>query len=241
MIKTLSELLVPGEKLPNDASWQLKAVMSDECLSYVAWNATTREALLVDPKREDVETYRAIVRELPGHLWLAVIDTHTHADHVSAAAAMSEELSAPLVMHAVGPSQRVTLRVAHATRLAARAAPVRFVPTPGHTPDGMAVIWGPFLFTSDTVLFNDTGRDDLPGGDAEAHYESLQALKAVATPELVVLPGHDNKGGRAVSWRSQLETNASLKQERDEFVPEAAAFSAPAPALFKESLKENFR
>ena len=72
---------------------------------------------------------------------------------------------------------------------------------------------------------------------ARAEYESIRADPT----HFIVLPGHDNQGGRAASWGSQLASNSSLTQGRDEFVPEAAAFSAPAPALLKESLRENFR
>jgi sulfur dioxygenase len=239
-LKNLSEILLPGEPLP-ERDWQLRVIQSGECQSYVAWNERTREALLVDPKREDAPAYRTMHQELREYLWLGVIDTHTHADHVSIAATLAEELQAPLIMHARAPSQRVKIRVSQATHLASRAGPVQFVETPGHTPDAMCVIWGPFLFTADTVLFGDTGRDDLPGGDAEVHFESLLRLKKAVKPECIVLPGHDGKGGRATSWATALKTNPSLIQEREEFVRESKAFDGPSPFLLKESLRENFK
>jgi glyoxylase-like metal-dependent hydrolase (beta-lactamase superfamily II) len=238
-VRRLEDLLVPGETRPA-AEWELRVVGSEQCLSYVAWNTRTKEAVLVDPKEEDADAYRALFRELPNVLWLGVIDTHTHADHVSIAARMADELHAPLIMHALAPSRRVHLRVAKDTTLPSRAASLRFVATPGHTPDSLTPMWGPFLFGGDTILFGDTGRDDLPGGDAEAHYESIQRLKASARPEMIVLPGHDHKGGRASSWATQLRTNPSLAQSREEFVRESLAFVAPAPKLLMRSLKENF-
>jgi glyoxylase-like metal-dependent hydrolase (beta-lactamase superfamily II) len=210
-------------------------------MSYVAWNTEAREALVIDPKREDAEAYRSLARELSGYTWLAVIDTHTHADHVSCAADLAASLKAPLVMHQKSPSQRVDLRVARSTALAARAGAVRLLETPGHTQDSITVFWGPFLFGGDTILYGDTGRDDLPGGSAEAHFESLERVKEEASAEMILLPGHDHKGGRAGTWKEQLELNLSLKQSRADFVKEASAFDAPAPSLLKESLRENFR
>lgn len=239
-VKTLSELLEPNEPRPA-GEWELRAIRSEQCLSYVAWNTKSKEALLIDPKEEDIEAYRTLHRELSDYLWLGVIDSHTHADHISVAALLSEEFKAPLIMHQLAPSERVHIRVARDTTLASHAAPLRIFATPGHTKDSLTPIWGPFLFGGDTLLFGDTGRDDLPGGDAEDHYESLQTLKNVARPEMIVLPGHDHKGGRASSWASQLQTNVSLTQSREDFVRESNAFDAPAPKLLKKSLKENFK
>jgi glyoxylase-like metal-dependent hydrolase (beta-lactamase superfamily II) len=239
-VRKLKDVLTAGDSLP-ESSWQLRVIQSEDCLSYFAWNEKAREALLVDPKREDMAAYRAIARDLGGYLFLGVIDTHTHADHISIAADIARELNAPLIMHAGSPTSRAQLRVSHSVDLPAHAAPVQLIQTPGHTRDSITVIWGPFLFGGDTVLFGDTGRDDLPGGDPEAHFESLEALKRKVKPETVVLPGHDHKGGRASSWATQLKVNAALTQSKEDFVRESMAFSAPAPKLLKESLRENFR
>ncbi|NDD91369.1 MBL fold metallo-hydrolase, partial [bacterium] len=213
-VKTLEELLVPGETRPS-AEWQARAIQSEECLSYVVWNTRTKEAIVIDPKDEDREAYHSIAQELKGYLWLAVIDTHTHADHISIAAQLADELKAPLVMHSSAPSPRVHIRVAKEVGLPSHAAPVSVIPTPGHTLDSITPIWGPFIFGGDTVLFGDSGRDDLPGGDATAHYESLVSLKERAKPEMILLPGHDHRGGRASSWATQLKLNASLNQSRE--------------------------
>lgn len=239
-IKKLDEILVPGESKP-DPEWELRMIRSEQCLSYVAWNLRTREALLVDPKDEDIEAYRDLHNHLNDYLWLGVIDSHTHADHISIAAQLAEEFKAPLIMHALAPSQRVHIRVARDTCIPSRASPIHVVATPGHTQDALTPIWGPFLFGGDTILFGDTGRDDLPGGDAEDHYRSIQILKRLAKPDMIVLPGHDHKGGRASSWATQLKVNASLTQSCEDFVREAMAFDAPAPKLLKKSLKENFK
>ncbi len=239
-IKRLEDLLIEGEAVPA-SEWQVRAIRSEQCLSYLAWNEASREALLVDPKDEDAGAYRDLIRERAGYRWVGVIDTHTHADHISIAAQLADELAAPLIMHDLAPSTRPHLRVAKTTFLPTQASPLRLISTPGHTQDAMVALWGPFLFTGDTLLFGDTGRDDLPGGDADAHFESLQRLKKYAAKETIVLPGHDHRGGRASSWKKQLELNSSLSQSREDFVREATAFDAPAPTLLKQALRENMR
>jgi glyoxylase-like metal-dependent hydrolase (beta-lactamase superfamily II) len=240
LVKTLDQLLIAGESQP-DSNWCLKSIQNEECFSYIAWNSKTREALLIDPKKEELETYRQLIQELKDLIWLGVIDTHTHADHVSIAYKMAEELKVPLMMHSTSLCTRAALRVSQTTSMITHAGPIQFIPTPGHTPDSMTVIWGPFLFGGDTFLFGDVGRDDLPGGSPEAHFESIQVIKKIAQPHLILLPGHDHKGGRASTWATQLKLNSSLNQGREDFIQESAAFDAPAPKLLKESLRENFK
>lgn len=242
IVKKITEMMT--ESMPSiSAEWDARSIRSDECVSYVSWNTKTKEAIIVDPKVEDMDSYLEVAKSIPGYLWLGVIDTHTHADHVSCAAELSTRLGAPYVMHEKAPSARVSIRVSglKSTAFPARAGPLLFIPTPGHTPDSVTVIWGPYIFGGDTVLFGDVGRDDLPGGNPEAHYESLSLIKAVARDDMILLPGHDHKGGRASSWKEQMQINTSLSQTRDVFVREAAAFDAPAPALLKKSLRENFK
>lgn len=239
-IKNLPSVLLEKEPRPSE-DWQLRLISNGDCLSYAVSNSKSQEALLIDPKKEDLDHYLSVKNELADYLWLGVIDTHTHADHISAAAEMAHVLHAPLLMHHASPSQRVDLRISRETTIVSRAGEIRLLLTPGHTPDGICVFWGPFIFTGDTVLFGDVGRDDLPGGNPASHYESLQHLKELLKPETLVCPGHDTKGGRISSWATQLQMNSSLTQERKSFIEESAAFEAPAPALFKKSLFENFK
>lgn len=239
-IKSLQDLLLDKEPSVS-SSWQLQAISSGDCLSYCLGNTDTKEMILVDPKKSDKEVYLKLKSQLSGYLCLGIVDTHTHADHISGAAFCAQEFCAPLIMHVLSPSSRVQLRVAKTTTLPARAAPLQFILTPGHTQDGICLIWGPFVFTGDTVLYGDVGRDDLPGGSPSDHYDSLQKLRNILPLEILVLPGHDNQGGRISSWATQLKINVSISQSKDDYIQEAAAFVASPPALFKESLVENFK
>jgi glyoxylase-like metal-dependent hydrolase (beta-lactamase superfamily II) len=229
------------DKASIPAGWGLKAVVNDDNLTLVAWNEKSREALVVDPMREDWEVLVQVTRELEGYRFLGVIDTHTHADHVSCGARLAEFLKTPLIMHQVSPSRKIHLRVSRDVELPAVAAPLKILVTPGHTQDSLTPIWGPFIFGGDTLLYGDVGRDDLPGGDPEAHYLSTQKIKKEAAPEMILLPGHDHKGARASSWKTQLEVNPFLSYAQEQFVREAGGWVGPAPKFLKESLFENFK
>jgi sulfur dioxygenase len=238
-VLTFSQMIQDGAKLP--ANWEVRAVVNDDNFTYLAYNTQSREALWVDPMKDDWETLLAESRKLEGYRFLAVIDTHTHADHISCAAELADAIHAPLVMHEGAPSRKIHLRISRDVKLPSAAAPLEILITPGHTRDSITPIWGPFLFGGDTLMYGDTGRDDLPGGDPEAHYESLQKIKARATAEMVMLPGHDGSGGRVSTWKTQLEVSPSLTQSRETFIAEAGSYVGPSPKLLKESLFYNFQ
>ncbi len=240
ILKDLSSILFDGARAPK--GWKVIAVVNDDNMSYIAGNETTHEAIVVDPMRDDWDALvKTAQKDFQGYRFVAVIDTHTHADHISCAGELAVELKAPLVMHEKAPSRKIHLRVSRDLDLPTQAGALKILLTPGHTQDSITPVWGPFLFTGDTVIHGDTGRDDLPTGDPAAHYESLQKIKAVARVEQILLTGHDAEGGRASTWATQLQINASLNQDRETFVREAGSYVGPSPKLLKESLFENFK
>jgi len=239
-IKDVQELIQDKTNVPKN--WRGKAVVNDDNLTYVLWNENSREAIVVDPMREDWDELMRIAQtELQNYRFLAVIDTHTHADHISCAASLADELHAPLIQHHLSPSRRIHLRVSQDTSIPAAAAPLKLLLTPGHTAECITPIWGPFLLGGDMILFGDTGRDDLPGGDPGAHWESLQKIKRHVSPDFLMLPGHDGEGGRISSWAHQLETNPALTQDKATFIKDGGSYVGPSPKLLKESLYENFK
>ena len=240
IIKSFSEIWA-DEQSVSLGDWNVETVLNEECSSYIIYNSKMSEALLVDPKLEDEDSYRSIIATLSNYTWIGVIDTHTHADHISIAAKMAESLNAPLIMHEKAVSRKVNLRVSKRTSIQTKSGVLDLILTPGHTPDSITALWGPFAITGDTVFHADVGRDDLPGGDAEAHFDSIQLLCKIVKPGAVMLPGHDFKGGRASLWSTQLKINTSLTQRREDFVGEAKAFEASAPKNFKKALVENFK
>jgi glyoxylase-like metal-dependent hydrolase (beta-lactamase superfamily II) len=215
--------------------------LNGDNLTYLACHTGTREAIWVDPLTEDFDLTVRLSQELGDYRFVAVIDTHTHADHLSSAGELARALNAPLVMHRNAPSSKVDLRVSRDTHLSTAAGPLQLWVTPGHTWDGLTPTWGPFVFTGDTVFYADTGRDDLPTGNPTEHHESLQKLKAVIRPEQVVLPGHDPEGGRLSRWETQLRINPSLHQTLEEYLQDGGAWVGNPPKLLKESLFHNFK
>jgi len=83
--------------------------------------------------------------------------------------------------------------------------------TPGHTQDSLSLVFPDRLFTGDVLFLDDAGggRDDLPGGDAGDHWESLQRILALPD-HLVVYPAHEYRGRQPSVLRRQRQTNPHL-------------------------------
>lgn len=249
-IKNFQECATDQARLPD--GWGFRLIQNEDNLTYLLWSTKTGEGIIVDPQREDFNETLELVRQLkkssgenhervPNEFRVtAVIDTHTHADHISSAADLAAHFSCPLVMHENAPSPRVNFAVRKDTLVPTAFGSYQIFLTPGHTQDSITVLFGPFLLTGDTIIYGDTGRDDLPTGNAETHFESLQKIKSFAKPDLIFLPGHDGNG-RVCSWATQVKENSSLTQLREQFVPEAASYRGPSPKNLKESLFENFK
>lgn len=240
IVKSISETIKDKTILPPE--WTGKVVINGENMTYIASNILSKEAIIIDPVREDWDELLKIVKnDLRLIRFIGVFDTHTHADHISCAAQLAQELNVPLIQHYLSPTTRAHLRVCRDMTYSTAAGPLKILLTPGHTADGITPIWGPFLFGGDTILFGDTGRNDLPGGDPEAHWDSIQKINSNVPPEILVLPGHDEENGRSSSWSHQLEINSSLRMSKEEFCKTAGSYVGPCPKLLKESLYENFK
>ncbi len=236
-VKSLEELLIDKTLVPQ-GPWELRAIIDEDSLCYLVWNKETKEGLIIDPVMESVETTFRLACAQGKMKWL-VFDTHTHADHISGAAEISRKLNVPLIMHEKAPSKKVDLRVSRDIHWQLEQNSLQILYTPGHTSDGMCLKWGPFLFTGDLILFDDTGRDDLPTGEAAAHFDSLEKIRKQIPKETLVLPGHDSKGGRVASLESQLKSNPSFLETREQYISGSEAFTAPPPKRYKESILEN--
>lgn len=141
--------------------------------------------------------------------WLThVIDTHTHADHISGAAALKDVTGCEYVMHAVAPAHCVTFRVTDGFACHLGAIPVRIMHTPGHTKDSICLVLPDRILTGDTLFLDagGAGRDDLPGGDAAAHWESLRRIRALPDA-LIVYPAHEYRNREPSSLGEQKQRN----------------------------------
>jgi glyoxylase-like metal-dependent hydrolase (beta-lactamase superfamily II) len=214
-------------------------VATGGCQSYLVGCPDTLSGALIDPEISQVDRYKALAARHGLHIRY-VVDTHTHADHFSAAKQLSEMLPAPMVMHQASPAPFASLRLDDDDMLLVGNLRVRAIHTPGHTRDSMCLIVEDRVFTGDTLLIGGTGRTDLPTGDPEQLYESLFGRLLKLDPALLVYPAHDYKGRSHSTLEAEIADNPRLqKRERASFVKMMRELSLAAPTHLTEALRTN--
>ena len=204
--------------------------------TYLVWQAGRPEALVIDPVLDfDAKAGRTASRSAQGMLDRAaalglqlewVLETHAHADHLSAAAWLKRQV--PGLRVGIGQGIREVQATfkpifhledgfptdgsqfdrlfADGERLAVGALEVEVIATPGHTNDSVSYRIGDALFVGDSLFMPDggTARCDFPGGDAARLYRSIQRLYALPEDTRVFVCHDYGPGGRAVACETSI-------------------------------------
>jgi glyoxylase-like metal-dependent hydrolase (beta-lactamase superfamily II) len=207
--------------------------------SYLLASRPGGQALLIDPVKEELQTYLQLIRELDLRLVFAV-DTHVHADHVTALGALRDTTGCISVM---GKESRVTCvskRVVDGEVLRVDGLELRAVHTPGHTDDSYSFVMPDRVFTGDTLLIRGTGRTDFQNGDPRAQYDSLFNKLLRLPDETLVYPAHDYKGWMVSTIGEEKAHNPRLQvRSREEYVALMRALKLDNPKLMDVAVPAN--
>jgi glyoxylase-like metal-dependent hydrolase (beta-lactamase superfamily II)/rhodanese-related sulfurtransferase len=181
--------------------------------TYLLADPATRQAILIDPVFEQARRDVALVEELGVKLaW--TLDTHVHADHVTAAWLLRERLGSRIAIGAasgaegadryVEPGERVEFGKRH---LAARA-------TPGHTSGCLTYVLDDrsMAFTGDAILIRGCGRTDFQQGSARTLYRSVREQVYSLPDSCLIYPAHDYRGLTASSVGEEKLYNPRLAE-----------------------------
>lgn len=209
------------------------------CQSYLIGCPATCAAALIDPALGQADRYLGIAAR-EGLRIRYIVETHTHADHFSAARELGERIGVPVVMHRAAPAPHVGMRVEDGQLIAVGDLRLRVLHTPGHTRDSMCLHVADRVFTGDTLLIGGTGRTDLPTGDPEQLHESLFGKLLLLDSDTLVFPAHDYRDRTHSSIGAELAGNPRLqKRDRAEFVEMMRGLNLSAPTHLTEALRTN--
>jgi glyoxylase-like metal-dependent hydrolase (beta-lactamase superfamily II)/rhodanese-related sulfurtransferase len=209
------------------------------CQSYLLGCPDKCVAVLIDPAVAQIDRYVGLLAK-EGLRLRYVIDTHTHADHFSAADELKGMFGVPAVMHRNSPAPHADMRLDNGDMLIVGGIRMSALHTPGHTSDSMCLHAADRVFTGDTLLIGGTGRTDLPTGDPEELHDSLFNRLLKLEPETTVYPAHDYKGRQSSSIGQEIANNPRLqKRDRAEFVAMMQELNLSAPDHMTEALRTN--
>ncbi len=163
--------------------------------TYILGCADSRDAIIIDPVFEQHARDAALVRELNLNVRY-VLDTHVHADHVTAAWRAKRAFNAEIVLSARYQVDCVDVPVDHGDVLAFGNCALEVRATPGHTLGCITYVatHHEMAFTGDCLLIRGAGRTDFQGGDVHQMWQSIQEQIFTLPDECLIYPAHDYHG-----------------------------------------------
>jgi len=249
-------------------------------VSYIVHDPETKKAAIIDPvldftpRNGRISTSSAdallAAAKVQGLDIIYLLETHAHADHLSAAHHLRDITGAPVVIGshitevqsifaAIFEADDVTADGSQFDRLVKQgdslplgSLTIEILHTPGHTPACLTYLIGDAAFVGDTLFMPDygTARTDFPGGSAHTLYGSIRKILALP-PETRIFVGHDYlpTGRTAYQWETsvaqQRAGNIHVHDgiSEDDFVTMRTARdkTLEAPLLILPSLQVNIR
>ncbi len=210
--------------------------------TYLLGDETSREAVIIDSVREQLERDTTLLRELDLKL-VCALETHVHADHVTASGRLREATGAKIALSAeagVGNADR-GLRDGDKITFGAHTLEARA--TPGHTSGCMTFVCHEegCAFTGDALLIRGCGRTDFQQGNAHTLYDSVQRKILSLPGDTKLYPGHDYKGRTVSTVDEERRFNARLGTDKSEadFVAIMAGLDLAYPKRIDEAVPAN--
>jgi len=191
---------------------------SSGAFSYLLGGDASRAALVIDPVREQAALMLGMLDELGLDL-LWVVETHLHADRVTAADALRAATSARVAVGRHTGIAAADRLLDDGEEIACGEERLRVIATPGHTRGCLSFLWQDRVFTGDCLLIGACGSTDEPGGDAATLYDSVTRRLFALPDETLIYPGRC-LAGRRVSCIGEERQNNPLFHgvSRDSFV-----------------------
>lgn len=212
--------------------------------TYLLADEHSREALLIDPVFEQQQRDLALLDELGLTLKL-VVDTHAHADHITAAWLLKQKTGCTIASAAVINAEHVDLPLQHGQHFGVQGIDLQARATPGHTDGCMSYVLADqsMVFTGDTLLIRGCGRSDFQQGNAATLYRSITEQLFSLPDSCAVYPAHDYHGRTRSSIGEEKQYNARVGGGANEtdFVGYMQAMQLPHPKKIDEAVPANLR
>ncbi|WP_461483308.1 MBL fold metallo-hydrolase [Porticoccus sp.] len=211
--------------------------------TYLVADEKSRESLLIDPVVERMPCYRQLLKELELKLAYA-LDTHVHADHVTALGSLREEYGCETLINDHALMNCASKKITDGEQITLGELAFTSIYTPGHTDDSMCFYVKAdkegYLFTGDTLFIRGCGRTDFQNGDAGQLYDSLQTLLDNYPEDTWVYPAHDYKGWTRSTLGEERRFNPRLQvADKSAFIELMNNLDLPNPKFMDVAVPAN--
>jgi len=198
-----------------------------------------REAVLIDPVLKNIDRYLTLIQQLELKL-VAALDTHLHADHITAIGELSRRTNCQSLMGQQSDVQGVSARFADNQLLKFDGFELKVLYTPGHTDDSYCFLMADRVFTGDTLFIRGTGRTDFQNGNPGQQYDSLKNRLLNLPPHTLVYPGHDYNGMTVSTIAEESKFNPRLQvKTREDYIVQMNSLNLPDPKMLHIAVPAN--
>lgn len=198
-----------------------------------------REAVLIDPVIEHTDRYLTLIEQLDLRL-VRALDTHIHADHITALGALRDATDCITVMGEQSKAECVSETISDGQTLDIDGIRLRGLSTPGHTSESFSFVMADRVFTGDVLLIRGTGRTDFQGGDPHQSWDSIVNRLFKLPDDTLVYPAHDYKGWTVSTIREEKRHNPRLAGKGEsEYVEIMENLDLPDPKMMDVAVPAN--
>ena len=217
---------------------------SSSTYTYLLGDSASGEALLIDPVFDQVRRDLALVREL-GLTLVATLDTHVHADHVTAAWLIKQRCASRIHLAQTAGASNVDRTLTHGEQVAFGKRHLEVRATPGHTSGCLSYVLDDqsMCFTGDSLLIRGCGRTDFQQGSPQQLFRSVREQILSLPGACLLYPGHDYRGITVTTVTEELRFNPRLGGDANEsdFAGYMNHLGLPHPKLMDIAVPANLR
>ena len=208
--------------------------------TYLLGDSDSGLAILIDPVIAAMDRDLAEVHRL-GLKLAYTVDTHIHADHITAALEMKRAVGSKIAAPAYDHLPCADVGIEEGKPLRVGSVVLHPLHTPGHTDGHFAYLFDDRVFTGDALLIEGCGRTDFQNGDADALYRSVNNKLFTLPDETLVYPAHDYKERFVSSIAQEKRRNPRLGEGKtlEEFEDIMRNLNLPYPKFIDYAVPGN--
>ena len=212
--------------------------------TYLLADEQTSKALFIDPVLDELDSYEELL-EARGLELTYTLETHVHADHITAGGLLRERYGSKTVVGKESQIPCADILASEGDSITLGGFELRVVETPGHTNTCISYVCRAegLVFTGDALLINGCGRTDFQSGDPVALFSSVREKLFSLPDHTRVYPGHDYHGRTVTTIANERANNERLGGSRtiEDFVEIMNNLNLPLPRAIKEAIPANQR